>query len=284
MQSASTDMRNLAKLVAFFAVSALSLSVETAFAQEPQTEPPALPPPSAPVEAPVQPAVAPAPAPPPSVVVQPTPMPVAEQPVVPTSGPRDHGVRLGLEFGYTRAASSSGSRLLTNGSPSVLPIGADLSFRIGAKTLAGLHGWVALASRDNCTSGDDCTARSYGVGAHVEAGLVHTEKFDLWFRYAAGLEILYQGGFATDGGGHLFRDAFDVADIRLGGDFVLSRDEEGKTIKIGPYVGANLGFLLSQSGSTGSGSNGFSNQQNLDSSSGDPHVWLSLGLRGTMDP
>lgn len=284
MQPASTDMR----FSMILGMTALTLFARTALAQEPPEPQPVAPTPPAVEEVP--------PAPPPVVAQpQPQPQPVApaiaieappsaEQPKQLATGPRDHGLRLALDMGYTRAAASDGSRLLTSGSPSLLPIGADVSWRIGAKTLAGLHGWVALASRDNC-AGTDCTARSYGIGGQIEAGLVHAERFDLWLRYGAGFELLYQGGIAGDGGAHIFRDAIDIADLRLGGDFVLSRDEEGKTIKIGPYVGANLGFLLGQSGSTGATSTFTgASQRSLDASGGDPHLWLSLGVRGTLDP
>jgi hypothetical protein len=237
-------------------------------------DPPADAPPSAPIDAP---------APAPAAVPAPAPAPApAESPAPPApTAPLASGVRLGLELGFARANSPRGD-VLTQGSPSYLPIGADVSLRTSEKVLLGLHGHAALASRDDCGSLDSCTARSYGVGAHIETPFATTSSNVLpWFRYGVGWEMLYRSGVLGDSGGHAYRSAIDMLDARVGVDFVLQRLGEGRSVRLGPYAGMVAGVMTSQDGSFG-----YPGQprQSLDSSGGNGHLWWVIGARGTIDP
>lgn len=228
--------------------------------EEPEAPPPA---PPAPVEAP-------APAPTAAEAPAPAPAPANE------AGPRDHGVRLGLDLSYARATSSDSFDSFANGSPSQLPIGVDLSFRNGTKTLLGLHAHVGLASRDDCRGTGSCSARTYGGGGHIEALFREGTGFVPWFRYGFGMEVLHQsGGTAVPNGPGVTRWGIDFADMRLGGDFVLSRNAEGKTWRLGPFVGADLGIVSSEDRGSNTGAG---------APAGTAFVFLSIGVRGTLEP
>ena len=196
---------------------------------------------------------------------------------------RAEGIRLGLELGYARAFSGSEDRL-NAGSPSLIPLGVSLSFRTSPSLLLGLHGYAALASRDDCIGVDSCRARAYAFGAHIETPLGRGPSFIPWLRYAVNYEILYQGGAPLDAAGHVYRGAFDFFDLRVGGDFVVHRGSQGKTARIGPYAGLVGGVLTNQTGfSNVNGSSGVQ-PRNLERSSGSAHLWFSIGVRGTIDP
>jgi hypothetical protein len=196
---------------------------------------------------------------------------------------RAEGIRLGLELGFARAFSGSEDRL-NAGSPTLLPLGVSLSFRTSPSLLLGLHGYAALASRDDCISADSCRARAYAFGAHIETPLGRGPSFIPWLRYAVNYEILYQGGAPLDAAGHVYRGAFDFFDLRVGGDFVVHRGSEGKTARIGPYMGLVGGVLTNQTGvSNINGSSGVQ-PRNLERNSGSAHLWFSMGVRGTLDP
>jgi hypothetical protein len=199
---------------------------------------------------------------------------------------RAEGVRLALDLGLERAIGSSGDRL-NSGTPTLLPLGADVSFRTGPYLLLGFHGYAALASRDDCISGvDSCRARAYGFGVHAENSLGRGHSFQPWIRYGVGYELVYHGGAALDPAGHVYRDAVDLFDVRIGGDFIVSRGNEKKTTRIGGFLGFSGGFVVAQSGvSNQQGFGGGSgSSRNLDTASGDPHLWFVLGVRATLDP
>ncbi len=281
--------------------SLLVLALPTsAFAQDPApATPPDLPPaaPTAPA-APTTPAT-PAPAAPPSdapaapgaptaTPLPPSAPPGSDRPSGSAEGdadaPREEGIRLGLDLGFMRAFSGSEDRL-NDGSPSLIPIGVDISFRTTPTILWGIHGYAALASRDDCISADSCRARAYAFGGHVETtlGSGHKRSFVPWLRYGLTYEILYQGGAPLDAAGHKFRGAFDFLDLRIGGDFIVSRGSNGKVAGIGPYAGLVGGFLVNQTGV--SYVNGPGGQpRDLDRSSGSMHLWMVVGVRGTLDP
>jgi hypothetical protein len=174
---------------------------------------------------------------------------------------------------------------LNAGSPTLLPIGADVSFRTSASMLLGFHGFAALASRDDCISVDSCKARAYGFGAHIESALGKGTSVVPYIRYGVGYEMLYHGGAPLDPGGHVYRGALDLLDVRLGADFIATRGSAGKTGRIGAYAGLVGGFLTGQTGVShvntfgGSGSS-----RSLDTSSGSAHLWFAMGVRGTLDP
>jgi hypothetical protein len=257
--------------VGFAAVStSLFLAVSASAGQEPPPEPQA--PAPAPVEEPAPPPVEATPPPAPVMPAEPETTEKPAQPVL-----RDHGLRVALDLGFARA-STARSDNLTNGSPSLIPIGLDLSFRTSTKVLLGFHGSMALASRDDCLNADRCTARDYMFGPHVEAAFGAGKSFVPWFRYGMNVEILYRGGAAADGGAHEYRDGFDLVDARLGVDYILGHGDEGKTQRIGAFIGLIGGVGLGRTGATGS-----SAQLNGDERSGG-HVWFPLGIRGTLDP
>ena len=83
---------------------------------------------------------------------------------------RAEGIRLGLDLGFARAFSGS-EDWLNAGTPTLLPIGASISFRTSPSLLLGFHGYAALASRDDCISADSCRARAYAFGGHIETPL-----------------------------------------------------------------------------------------------------------------
>jgi hypothetical protein len=276
-------MRHVGVLVTGFVLVLES----TAFAQDPA---PPLPPATEPAPAPATP---PPPAEPPPVATPPAPTappppamnsdgsaPAAESAEKPVTGPRDSGVRLGLELGFQRASTSTSDNV-TAGTPSLIPIGAELAFHTSATMLWGLHGYAALASRDDCLRSDDCTGRGYGLGGQLEVALGRGPTFMPFFRYGIGWETIYHGGLIADRGGHTYRSGFDLVDARLGADFVVARGAEGKTSRIGGYLGMIAGVQLSESGGT-SGRNG-SAPQSLDSDGGVGYVWFTLGVRGNMD-
>lgn len=181
---------------------------------------------------------------------------------------RSEGLRLGLDAGFWRSSVDSPDR--TNaGSPSLIPIGADASWRMSRRVLVGAHGHIALASRDDCLGDTECTGRGYGLGAHVEIALGSSRWFIPWFRYAMGWEMLHQ----TDA--YRYRHAIDVLDVRFGGDFVVARGAGGRTTRIGPLlVGMIVGLALDEV-SSGRGFN--------EPSFGSGHTWFVLGARGTTD-
>lgn len=297
------SMLRLASAASLAAIASLLLAASPARADEPA---PAAEP-AAPAAAPAAPAVV-APAPAPAAEPAPTPAPAAlppAQPPAPASvrlstssdSPSDmppdapahegdtrraEGVRLGLELGFARAFDGSPDRL-NAGSPTLLPIGADISFRTSPSLLLGFHGYAALASRDDCISVDSCRARAYGFGGHIESPLGKSTSFVPYIRYGVGYEILYQGGAPLDAGGHLYRGAFDFLDLRLGADFIATRGSEGKTGRIGAYAGLVGGVLTSQTGVSHINGSGGS-PRDLDKSSGSAHLWFAMGIRGTLDP
>jgi len=239
--------------------------------------------------------VAPAPAadPAPATPAAPAPVdasPTSEAPTAPPDGEasapsppparsRGEGFRLGLELGYQRAVDGNPDRLHA-GSPSVLPLGVHVSYRTSAAVLLGVHASVGLASRDDCISRDSCRARAYAVGAHIETALGKGTSVVPWLRYGVGYELLYQGGLIGDARGHVYRSALDFLDLRFGVDFIARRGDAGKTMRIGPYVGMVAGALVAQSGvSYASG-----RPRDLDRDSGSAHAWMTLGVRGTLDP
>jgi hypothetical protein len=199
----------------------------------------------------------------------------------PDEASRDHGLRLALEAGVARAVDSEGTQL-NGGSPTLLPLGVDISFRTSRTFMVGAHGYAALASRSDCISVDSCRARAYGFGAHVEGMVARGRAWVVWLRYGIGGEILYQGGLPLDPAGHQVRDAFDFFDMRVGADFTLHRRDEGKSIRVGPYLGLVAGMLVGQSGITTATS--FGQPRNLDDASGSGHAWFTAGLRATLDP
>ncbi len=252
-------------------------------------------PPAAPADAPAS-ASAPAPAPAdaPAAAPAPTLAPPSAPPLASSSSetPNDlpattpgaekrraGGVRLGLELGFVRAFNGAPDRL-NAGSPTLLPIGADLSFRTSPANLLGFHGYAALASRDDCISVDSCRARAYGFGAHIESQLGKGHSIVPYIRYGVGVEMLYHGGAPLDPGGHEYRSAFDFLDLRVGADLIAARGEEGKTTRLGAFAGLVGGVLTSESRL--SHQNGRASTEDL--SSGSAHLWFAMGLRGTLDP
>jgi hypothetical protein len=196
---------------------------------------------------------------------------------------RAEGIRLGLELGFQRAFSGAAERL-NAGSPTLLPLGVALSFRTSPSLLLGIHGYAALASRDDCISADSCRARAYAFGGHIETPLSKGQSFVPWLRYAVNYEILYQGGAPLDPAGHVYRGAFDFFDLRVGGDFIAHRGTEGRTARIGPFIGLVGGILMNQTGvsyvNTGTGGQ----PRNLERNSGSGHLWFAMGVRATLDP
>lgn len=277
-----------------------------------QDQPPPAQPPAAPPSAPADPLPPPANAPPPAdpnapppapTDAQPAPLPPQTPPSVDPSSPlppgadtarpsgeeplettRDSGIRLGIDFGYTRAASAQPGRF-SEGSPSLLPLGIDIAARTSPTFLVGGHAYAALASRNDCLTSDSCRARAYGIGPHIEVAFSKNPKasFIGWFRYGMTFEIGYQGGRIGDPTGYTYRQAIDFMDARIGGDFIVSRGAAGKTTRIGGYLGMAAGVMTGQSGISHVPS-AFGSPVNLSRDSGDPHIYFSLGLRATLDP
>ncbi len=250
---------------ALAALAAMTFLASSAAAQPdapPAPPPDPEPPPAAPEATP------PTPAPPPPKTEAPAP----EAPVA-----RTEGLRLGLDLGYTRGTTARSDNVAA-GTPSLLPLGLDLSLRTSKRVLLGLHGTAALGSRDDCLSSDHCTARDYTFGGHVEATFLEGRSIIPWFRYGISYEVLYHGGSVADGGSHQYRDALDILDARIGADYVLGRGEAGKTTRLGAYLGMITGVGVDRTGATGGGRN---TGQDFTSAG---HVWLGLGLRATLDP
>lgn len=267
-------MRSSSRLLSsgLAALAAILLCATPSSADEPAA-------PAAPADAPPEPAAPVAPIASAPAITPDTP---ADAPAIGADTRRGEGIRLGLELGFQRAFSGATDRL-NAGSPSLIPLGAELSFRTSPSLLLGFHGYAALASRDDCIAADSCRARGYGFGGHVEHPLGRGRSFVPYIRYAAGYELLYQGGAPLDREGHLYRSAFDFIDLRVGGDFIVAHGSAGKTTRIGAYVGFVGGFLLSQSGV--SHVNGSGNQpRDVNRDSGSAHLWFAMGLRGNLDP
>ena len=253
----------LATLASFF------LGTMPALADEPAPANPAEPPAPTPiVTAPI--AIAPTPA-------------EADKPVPEgDEASRPDGLRLALDLGFQRALDGAKDRL-NSGSPTLLPLGADISFRTSKTFLVGAHGYAAIGSRDDCISADSCRARGYGFGAHIEGMVKRGRSYVIWLRYGLGYETLYQGGLPLDPAGHMWKGALDLVDFRVGADLTVHRGENGKTARIGPFVGLVAGTMINQSGITNQ--NGSDNQpRSLNRDSGSAHVWFALGVRATLDP
>lgn len=280
-------MRSSVRLVTRLAtLASFLLAGAPALADEPAPAPTDAPPPPSPPA----PAIAEAPAPEPPAMsappaIPPT-LPVAPDADKPTDNvdeaSRDGGIRLGLDLGFARAFDGATDRL-NAGSPTLLPIGGDFSFRTSKTFLVGAHGYAALASRDDCISVDRCRGRGYGFGAHVEGMLARGHSWVAWIRYGIGYEILYHGGQPLDPAGHVFRDAIDLIDLRVGADFTVHRRAEGKTARIGPFLGLVAGALVNQTGVTNANGSG-GQPRNLERDSGSAHVWFAAGVRATLDP
>jgi hypothetical protein len=269
-------------------LASILLAAAPALAQDPAPSPAPTtdPPPATTPAAPEAPAAEPPPAPtaPPAVPPSsPAPVADADKPTPPADeASRDGGIRAGLDLGFQRAFDGANDRL-NHASPTLLPIGVDVSFRTSKTFLVGAHGYMALASRDDCIGADSCRARAYAFGAHVEGMLTRRPGFVLWMRYGLGYEILYQGGQPLDPSGHVFRDAIDLLDLRLGADFTVHRRDEGKTARIGPFIGLVAGTLVNQSGITHVNGPG-GQPRNLNRDAGSAHVWFAAGVRATLDP
>ncbi len=265
-------MRSSLRLTARLAtLASFILAASSAAADEPS--PTTIDPPASPAVEPAAPAAEP---------VAATPAQPAETGASNDDVRRAEGIRLGLDLGFMRAFDGATDRL-NAGTPTLLPIGADFSFRTSRSFLVGAHGQAALASRDDCVSPDSCRARAYGFGAHVEGTLKHARTWEIWLRYGIGYEIVYHGGLPLDASGHTFRDAIDLIDLRVGADFTVHRRDEAKTARIGPFLGLVAGALVNQSGvSHVNGSGG--EPKNLERDSGSAHVWFAAGVRATLDP
>ena len=280
-------MRSSARLVTRLAtLASFLLAAAPALADEPATPPPTAdtaPAPPVPPAAAPEPATEPVAAPPPP---SPTALPGADRPAEAGGSTDDvrraEGIRLALDLGFMRAFDGATDRL-NYGTPTLLPLGADFSFRTSGSFLVGAHGFVALASRDDCISADSCRARAYGFGAHVEGTVTHGRSWALWLRYGIGYEILYHGGLPLDPAGHTVRDAIDLVDFRVGADFTVHRRDEAKTARIGPFMGLVAGALVNQSGVTHVGGS-IGQTSNLERGSGSAHVWFAMGVRATLDP
>jgi hypothetical protein len=242
--------------------------VAAALAQEEPTE--ATPPASSPPE----PAAEQRGEPPP--VAQEPPPPIAEEPKAPPPPPptetfRSEGMRLALDLGFWRSSGTDPGR--TNaGSPSLIPIGAAVSWHTSRRVLLGVHGHAGLASRDDCLGDTSCTGRGYGLGAHIEAAFGSSPTFIPYFRYSLGWEMVHHLGAFKNGDAYRYRHAFDILDVRFGGDFVVARGSAGRTTRIGPFVGMIVGVGIDEvpeSARRGVGPEG--------------HVWFNIGARGTTD-
>lgn len=234
-----------------------------AFAQDaPEAEPSTSDPPEAAPSRVPEPAPAPAPAP--------ETVPEAPKPAATTL--RDEGMRLALELSFWRANGEESARV-NAGSPSLIPLGADVSWRTSRKVLLGFHGHAALASRDDCLGDTDCTGRGYGLGAHIEAAFGSSASFIPYFRYGLGWEMVHQMGAYKNSDAYRYRHALDLLDVRFGGDFVVSRGEAGRTTRIGPFVGMIVGLSVDE----------VSSGRGPEPEHGAGHIWFSIGLRGTSD-
>jgi hypothetical protein len=192
---------------------------------------------------------------------------------------RAEGIRLGLALAYSRAFSGADDRL-SSGSPSLIPLELAVSFRTSPSMLLGFNGYYGIASRDDCIKPDSCRARGYGFGGHIENVLGRGKSFVPFIRYGLGYEVLYHGGAPLDPAGHTYRGAFDFFDFRIGGDFIASQGDKGKTTRIGAYAGFVGGLMVNQTGV----SYGQNARRDLDRSVGSAHLWFTVGLRATLDP
>lgn len=184
-------------------------------------------------------------------------------------------MRLGLDLSIARASGSAAARL-NQGSPTLVPLGADLSFRTSAKVLLGFHGHLGLASRDDCAGDGACTARGYGLGVHIETALSGGRTFVPYLRYGVGWEMLHQSGAFRNDGAYTYRHALDLVDVRFGGDFRLAERTDGRTTRLGPFVGMIAGLALDEV----SGGRSFTTTEQF----GAGHIWFLAGARGTIDP
>jgi hypothetical protein len=204
---------------------------------------------------------------------------LAEEPPERTSAPepavRSEGIRAGIDLGFARASGEAADRL-NQGSPSLIPFGAELSFRTSAKVLLGFHGHLGLASRSDCLGQSDCTARGYGLGTHVEAAFSAGKTFVPYIRYGIGWEMLHQSGAYNNAGAYTYRHALDLVDLRFGGDFRLSEREGGRTTRLGPFIGMIAGLALDEV------SGGHTSSRAPEFGAG--HIWYVVGARATIDP
>ncbi len=193
---------------------------------------------------------------------------------------REDGWVLGLDFAFAREVGDAVDRL-NAGSPTILPIGISGSTRLSQRLMVGLHGHGGLASREDCsTSGDNnCTARTWGLGAHIETAIGGGATVVPWFRYGIGWEMLYRGGYAGLNDAYGYRHALDLIDARLGVDFVAHRSDKANTTRIGPFVGMITGVSVGDFGSY----DDFGRRVALDRPNGDAHFWFSIGVRATTD-
>lgn len=198
-----------------------------------------------------------------------------ESPPAPEPAVRGEGMRAGIALGFARASGEAADRL-NQGSPSLIPFLAELSFRTSAKVLLGFHGHVGLASRNDCLGQSDCTARSYGLGTHIEAAFSAGKAFVPYIAYGIGWEMLHQSGAYNIPGAYTYRHALDLVDLRFGGDFRLSEREGGRTTRLGPFIGMIAGLALGEV----SGGRSFSR----DPEFGAGHIWYVVGARATIDP
>lgn len=189
---------------------------------------------------------------------------------------RSEGMRVGLDLGFARASGEAAGRL-DQGSPSLIPLGADVSFRTSAKVLLGFHGHLGLASRSDCLGDSNCTARGYGLGTHVEAAFKAGGTFVPYIRYGIGWEMLHQSGAYKNGDAYVYRHAFDLVDLRFGGDFRLAKGEAGRATRLGPFVGMIAGIGIDEV--SGGGRTSTSNRE-----FGTGHIWFVVGARATIDP
>jgi hypothetical protein len=275
-----TRMRSSARLLvtSLAALASLLLAAAPALADEPAAA--STDPPPATTTAPDAPTPEPPAPEPPAPASLPPPLPPrdADKPAPPSDeASRDGGIRLALDLGFQRAFDGAEDRL-NAGTPTLLPIGADVSFRTSKTFMVGAHGYAAMASRDDCISADSCRARGYGFGAHVEGMLGRGPSWVIWIRYGIG----YQGGRPLDPAGHVFRDAVDLVDLRVGADFTIHRRDQGKSARIGPFIGLVAGTLVNQTGVTHPSGGG--QPRNLDRDMGSAHAWFTAGVRATLDP
>jgi len=193
--------------------------------------------------------------------------------------PSPEGFRLALDLGVARAVQTGDS--LNYGVPTMLLLGAAVSYRASPAVMLGVHGHGGFTSRDDCQT-VECRGRAYAVGAHIESALTRpTKTFVPYARFSFTYEMVYKGGLSGDAAGHLWRHAIDFLDMRFGGEWLLDRAADGRTSRLGPYLGMVAGTITSQSGVTYV----TGTPRNLDRDGQTSlHMRFTIGLRATLDP
>jgi len=156
-------------------------------------------------------------------------------------------VRTGFSLPFGSIAGNAGS--LSDAFTGLVPIGAELGWRLTPNLYAGAAFGYAFGLTKNCPPGDRCSGHDVGLGIDVRYHALPDERIDPWIGVGAGYEWL---SLSTNTGSNridLTADGFEFVHADFGADFFATRN-----VRVGPVVQLRVGRYRGAKVATASGS------------------------------